>query len=216
MRTRRPPCRAIIFDFDGVIVESEHIKSRAFAALYAEYGRDVADAVVAHHEQNGGVSRRKKIRYCHRTLLGREVGDEELEALCRRFSSLVEGEVVDCLWVPGARGVIESQATLRLLFVVSGTPHEELGRIVMRRGLASFFTEVWGSPPEKAVTVEGILSRHRLDRDRRSVLFVGDAVADWRAARETGVRFVGRVADGKASPFPAGTAVIRDLRQLVV
>lgn len=208
------PCRAVIFDFDGIIVESEHIKSRAFAALYREHGQDVADAVVAHHEANGGISRRQKMRWAHRTLLGIEADEALLEDLGRRFSALVEDEVVACDEVPGARAVLNAEASRRPLFVVSGTPHEELQRIVRRRGLDGYFTEVHGSPPEKPVTVRGILDRHGLAA--REVLFVGDAMADLRAARATGTRFIGRVADGKASLFPPGTPVISDLTQLVI
>ena len=135
-------CRALIFDFDGVIVESEHIKSRAFAVLYGEYGDAAAAAAVAHHEANGGISRRKKIRYLHKTLLGIELAEETLETLCRRFSMLVEDEVVGCGWVPGAREVLAEQFGRRPLFVVSGTPQDELARIVERRGLARWFAEV--------------------------------------------------------------------------
>lgn len=30
---------AIVFDFDGVLVESVDVKTQAFATLYSEYGR---------------------------------------------------------------------------------------------------------------------------------------------------------------------------------
>jgi HAD superfamily hydrolase (TIGR01549 family) len=191
-------CRALIFDFDGVIVESEHIKSRAFEALYREHGAAVAAAAVAHHQANGGISRRKKIRHLHRALLGIELDEEKVHELCRRFSTLVEDEVAGCDWVPGAKEVLASHFGRRPLFVVSGTPQDELTRIVERRGLARWFVEVHGSPPEKATTIRAILARH--DLDPGAVLFVGDAAADWRAARETGVRFIGRLADAKPSP----------------
>jgi HAD superfamily hydrolase (TIGR01549 family) len=125
----------------------------------------------------------------------------------------VEDEVVQCDWVAGAREVLAGQSTRRPLFVVSGTPQDELTRIVERRGLAEYFTEVHGSPPEKAITIRSILARRQLDP--RTVLFVGDAAADWRAARETGVRFIGRLADPERNPFPPGTPVISDLTQLV-
>lgn len=206
-------CRALIFDFDGVIVESEHIKTRAFQTLYREHGPQVVAAVVDYHEANGGISRRKKIRHCHETLLGTDLDGAKLEMLCRQFSALVEDEVVGCDWVPGARELLASQSARRPLFVVSGTPQDELTRIVERRGLAHWFTEVYGSPPEKAVTIRSILARHELDP--RTVLFVGDAAADWRAARETGVRFIGRLADARRNPFPSGTPVISDLSQVV-
>ena len=209
-----PCCRALVFDFDGVIIESEHIKTRAFRELYGEHGPEVVAAAVAHHEANGGISRRKKIRHCHATLLGIELDTARLEALCQRFSALVEDEVVGCDWVPGASEVLATHFGRRPMFVVSGTPQEELTRIIYRRGLARWFTEAHGSPPEKAITVRSILARH--DLDPGAVLFIGDAAADWRAARQTEVRFIGRLADGQPSPFPAGTPLISDLRQLIV
>ena len=57
--------KGIIFDFDGVIAESVHIKSSAFSDLYKSYGEDIVKRVVKHHEANGGMSRYKKIRYYH-------------------------------------------------------------------------------------------------------------------------------------------------------
>ena len=208
------PTRALIFDFDGVIVQSEHIKARAFEVLYSEYGAEVGRAAAAYHEANGGISRRKKIRHLHRSHLGIEPGDALVEDLSGRFAKLVEDEVVACDEVPGALAVLEAQAGRRPMFVVSGTPHDELNRIVARRGLASYFEEVHGSPPEKPPIVEDLLARWGLDA--RDVLFVGDAAADWRAARATGVRFLGVLGDGRESPFPAGTPVIRDLTQLLL
>jgi len=207
------PCAALIFDFDGVIVESEHIKAAAFAALYGEHGPGAAETASAYHLANGGISRRKKIRHLHRSLLGVELAADALDALCARFSHLVEDAVVACAWIPGACTVLQMQTGRRPMFVVSGTPHAELQRIVGRRAIAHHFTEVHGSPPDKTTTVSSILDRHRLDP--RSVLFVGDALADWQAARNTGTRFIGVLHDRRASPFPEGTPLIRDLTQLV-
>ena len=57
------------FDFDGVITESVQIKTDAFVALYSNYGTDIVQKVVKHHETNGGMSRYKKIKLYHKTLL---------------------------------------------------------------------------------------------------------------------------------------------------
>ena len=96
-----PAAEAVLFDFDGVIVESADIKTEAFRLLYAPYGQDVVAAAVAHHLAHGGVSRRKKIRHCHRVLLGIELERGELDALCHRFSQLVEDQVVAAPMVAG-------------------------------------------------------------------------------------------------------------------
>lgn len=203
---------ALIFDFDGVILESGDIKTCAFENLYAEYGSDIVASVVEHHLANGGISRRKKIRYCHRELLGIALSDDALEALCQRFSELVEDAVVSADWVPGAESVLERHALTTPMFVVSGTPHEELHRIVTRRDLGRYFVSVFGSPPEKPPILLSILSDHGFAAER--ALFIGDALTDCRAAETTGLPFVGRVADGRTNPFPPHIRVIRDLHEL--
>ena len=53
--------QSIIFDFDGVIVESGDIKTNAFADLYQSYGDPIVKEVVRYHKLNGGLSRYKKI-----------------------------------------------------------------------------------------------------------------------------------------------------------
>ena len=61
--------KGIIFDFDGVIVDSVGIKSDAFAHLYNSYGTQIENKVVEHHEKNGGLSREEKIKYYHKNFL---------------------------------------------------------------------------------------------------------------------------------------------------
>jgi hypothetical protein len=58
-------CQTVFFDFDGVIVESTEIKTRAFRKLYSEYV-DVLDDVVAYHGAHEGTSRLEKIFYYHK------------------------------------------------------------------------------------------------------------------------------------------------------
>lgn len=202
--------RGIIFDFDGVIVESSEIKTAAFRTLYRPFGQAVEAAAVAHHTANGGISRRKKIRYIHREHLGIVLESAELDRLCELFSALVEDAVVAAPLVAGADALLARLSGQMPLFVVSGTPHPELVRIVARRGLDDAFTAVHGSPPEKPPIIRELLARHRLAAE--DVLFIGDALTDWRAAAETGVRFLGRVPPGGANPFPPGVPIVADLR----
>ena len=56
---------AIIFDFDGVVLESLNVKTNAFKKLYEPYGSDISKKVVEHHLENGGVSRFDKIKFYH-------------------------------------------------------------------------------------------------------------------------------------------------------
>jgi phosphoglycolate phosphatase-like HAD superfamily hydrolase len=211
---REGAARAVIFDFDGVLVESADIKTAAFRALYSPHGEAVLAAALAHHRANGGISRRQKIRHVHASQLGIRLEPAALDALCQRFSTLVEDAVVAAPMVAGAEAFVARHRDRLPLFIVSGTPHDELVRIVARRRMGGAFTAVYGSPPEKPPTISRILAEHALAA--ADVVFVGDARTDYEAARATGLRFIGRVASGEADPFPAGTATITDLRELVV
>ncbi len=205
---------AIFFDFDGVLVESTDIKIRAFRRLYQDHGDEVVEAVVAHHVHHGGVSRRKKIRYCHKQLLGIRLTESELDDLARQFSNLVVSEVVACDDVPGSKALLDRLTGHVPLFVISGTPHEELVHIVEHRGMPGHFVEVRGSPPSKVPHIRELLDRHGLKAER--VLFVGDAMTDYNAATNCGLAFLGRVHDGHPNPFPPGTATVSNLTGLVV
>lgn len=202
---------AIFFDFDGVLAESADIKTEAFRTMYAPYGAAVVAAVLEHHQTHAGVSRRKKIRYCHKYLLGRRLSEDDLEQLAQHFSRLVEDAVVEALWVPGARDALDRLHGRLPMFIISGTPKEELRRITARRRMDGYFVEVHGSPPSKVPIVRDLLERYRLAGER--VLFVGDSTTDHEAASATGLAFLGRVAPGDPDPFPAGTPVVTDLTE---
>ena len=57
--------KAILFDFDGVLVESVDIKTKAFAKLFENEGPEIVNKVVEYHLANGGVSRFKKFDYIY-------------------------------------------------------------------------------------------------------------------------------------------------------
>lgn len=202
---------AIVFDFDGVLAESVDVKTRAFAALYEQYGADVVRQVVDWHLAHGGVSRYEKFRHFHQAFLGRALAPPEEVELGRRFSALVEESVIASAWVPGAREFLDGWHARLPLFVASGTPEEELVRIVERRGMARFFAGVAGAPRKKGAILQDFLGRSGATPDR--MLMVGDAMTDFEGAAEAGVPFLGIAAAG-ANPFPAGVPVLPDLTGL--
>ena len=92
--------KAIVFDFDGVILESTEIKTKAFATLFEDDPEHV-DSVVAFHNAQLGMSRFEKFRLIYRDILHRPLGEDEFQRLGERFSSLVFEEIIRCPFVPG-------------------------------------------------------------------------------------------------------------------
>jgi phosphoglycolate phosphatase-like HAD superfamily hydrolase len=201
---------AVFFDFDGVIVDSHTVKTRAFAALYADDHPEIVEAVMAYHNAHGGMSRYKKFDHFERALLGREPSAGRIAELGERFAGAVVEAVVASPEIPGAGELLSALRRRETpCYVASGTPEEELRQIVKRRQLEGFFRAVRGSPAEKAEILAELCERHRHDVAR--CLMVGDAMTDYVAAQAVGMPFLGVVKQGHASPFPRGAKFVAAL-----
>ena len=186
----RPALAAIVFDFDGVVLESADLKTEAFIELFAPHGPAVVDQVRTHHLANLGISRFKKFEWIYANVLQQPLSPEQSRALGEQFSALALEKILACPFVPGAETALAALSARLPLFVASGTPQDELTMIVERRGLAARFREVWGTPREKPAILADVMARHGWGREQ--VLFIGDGESDYKAATAAGVHFLAR------------------------
>ena len=191
--------RAVVFDFDGVLVESVDTKTKAYASLFEGEGEEVVRKVVEYHLENGGVSRFEKFKFIYREILHRSLSGEKFLSLCEDFSKIVVDEVVNACWVDGAREFLENKKNTYQFFVVSGTPDEELKSIVKQRGMDSFFIALFGSPKTKDVLLNELMDFYGLKCNE--LVFVGDATTDLQAAKSTGIQFIWRRISPETPPM---------------
>jgi HAD superfamily hydrolase (TIGR01549 family) len=204
--------KAIIFDFDGVVVESVDIKTTAFAELFRNEGETVVKKVVEYHLVNAGVSRYDKFRYIYREILKRDLSDDEFQRLCKKFASLVIEAVVRAPYVKGCEEFLEEYSSSYKCYVASATPQGEMEDIVRRRGIAKYFAAIYGSPTKKTDAVKEIINLYRLSPDE--VLYVGDAMSDYEAATENKIYFIARISDNESIFGGIECVKIRDLSTL--
>lgn len=181
---------AVVFDCDGVLIESNAAKTRAFGQTVAEFGPEAMARLMDYHRKNGGVSRFKKFEWFFREVVGTPLSHEMMDRMCTRFTRFCMDEVLTAPMVAGAMESLTLLAGKVPLFVASGTPEKELQEVIGQRGLGMYFKGIRGTPPEKEFLLEQIIAGHRLDAPR--VLMVGDAITDLRAARYCGTQFFGR------------------------
>lgn len=181
--------KAIILDFDGVIVESNDVKTQAFRELFGRYPEHL-DAMMAFHHANMSASRFMKFDHLLH-LLGR-TGDQALRwELAEVFSRRTKELVATVPFVAGARELIERFKGRVPMYLASVTPEEDLREVLEARGLAQSFACAYGCPPwTKPGAVRDVLSRERCAPT--DAVLIGDSPGDLAAATETGVAFVRR------------------------
>ena len=192
----------IVFDCDGVILESVPVKTHAFARIAAPFGAEAVDRLVRHHKRHGGVSRYQKFEWLYREVLGREITQEELEVLGRRYAEIAFEEVCRCALVPGVEEVLKRWKGRVPMYVCSGAPHEELNLILRGRGLTPYFAGIYGSPPAKAELLRGIIDRAGVEP--ATAVMIGDSDTDLDAAVRVGTLFYGRGGELEGGSFPWG------------
>lgn len=203
--------KAVIFDFDGVLVESAHIKTEAFRKLFSEWP-DKVDEIVSYHLRNMGISRHVKFRYFYENILKERYHDDIGEKLGIQFTGIVLDEIKRARSVDGVKSFLEQNRLKYLFFIASGTPQEELDDIVSFRGIGNYFQGIFGTPAAKVEIIENILKSYSLDTSQ--VVFVGDAESDRIAANNTGVYFIARMTD-EGQSFAGEKWKIKDMTELM-
>jgi phosphoglycolate phosphatase len=197
----QPPA-AILFDFDGVIVDSARLKTQAYAKIYADEDPAKVAQAMRHQQLNGGITRRATLAHFERSFFGRSGDADSVERLAIRYSKIVFDPVVACPFIAGAQTLL-SRAMGRVdMYLISGTPHEELLEIVRARGLGRFFKSMHGAPTGKPEAFKRILEKGRYQPEQ--TLAVGDSITEYDAAVGLGIPFLGIVAPDSERFFPDG------------
>lgn len=191
--------RCVVFDFDGVLVQSNAAKRRAYFDIFAATA-GTAPLVERALRECRGSNRYQVIGHVLEQLRaagrgpGGQAGAAAIQHYAALYNRITEDHASTCPEVPGAAQTLHSLAARLPLYVNSATPGEPLGRIVERRGWREYFRGVLGGPQSKLENLNEILARERLGPDE--VLFLGDTQGDWEAAARCGCRFCAVRSDG--------------------
>lgn len=194
--------RCIVFDCDGVLLDSVPIKTLAFARLAEPYGEEARDRFVLFHAMHGGVSRYQKFAWFFREFVGREITPEESREWGERFAAYALEELGRCPLIPGVQEVLDGWFGRLPLYVCSGAPADELRQLLQVRGIARYFAGIHGFPPAKAGLLAQIVERSGVPAEE--TLMVGDAGTDRDAAEEVGTLFYGVGDFLKGGEYPWG------------
>ena len=169
----------LIFDCDGVILDSNSIKSEAFRHSLTGYPSDAVDELMEFHHQNGGISRYVKFEYFFGKILGSIAFEQELENVLNHFQTYVFDRLIECPLVPGIEEIlIYLSNQQKRCFVISGADEVELHQILSAHGLNDYFETVFGSPATKTEIMRVLFKSTGMSPHKG--LFFGDSEEDFR------------------------------------
>ena len=179
--------QTLIFDCDGVILNSNKIKTQAFYDVAKVYGHKPAQILKDYHVQNGGISRYKKFEHLLTNILQKPVETQELKKLLSNFSKEVKKALLTCEVAKNIKELRNKTKNTKWL-IVSGGDQSELREIFGRRGLSNYFDGgIFGSPDDK----DAILKNETKNRNIiGKSLFLGDSMYDYQAANTAKMDFI--------------------------
>ncbi len=182
--------KTIIFDCDGVILDSNKVKTDAFYEIGRKYNDDAARELVDFHVSNGGISRYVKLKFFIKQILPKYIENHheiKIKNLLDDYATKVKEGLLKCK-VASSLQIIKRDLSNLKYSIVSGGDQKELRYIFKIRKLDYIFNAgIFGSPDDK----ETILLRELKNKNfLMPALFIGDSKYDYVAANNCGVDFL--------------------------
>jgi beta-phosphoglucomutase len=215
--------QAIIFDFDGVIANSEPLHLRAFQSALADEGIELT--AEDYYSQYLGFD---DVGLLERLAADRHLGwsDRHVTAIVARkgvrLQAMLHGGAV---LFPGAADFIRASAAAVPVAIASGALRHEIDEIVEAAGLAPLFTAIVAagdtpeskpSPAPYRLALERLRERTGLPLDAARTVAIEDSRWGLASAEGAGLRCVGVTTSYPAHELPGAELVVSGLAELTL
>ena len=182
--------KVILWDFDGVIIDSNEVRELGFTESLSEFSSDQVEQLLEYHRLNGGLSRYSKFRYFFEEILGETITEKVVQDYARKFSHVVLNRLINpsLLLSDSIEFISEFHSRIQM-HVVSGSDGEELQQICSGLGISKYFRSINGSPTPKIELVSNLLQSYELEPS--DVCLIGDSINDYDASVINSIDFFG-------------------------
>ncbi len=185
--------KVIVFDFDGVIVDSNPIKKNTYYSIFNSFkgGKKIVQEVLFAYEPNTRYFIIEKVLEKLAEIESinvHEVGQYR-DKIVKEYGSICEQGIIHCAEVKGALANIVKLSEEYRLYINSLTPQGTLSRIVEERKLSGYFKGISGSDNTKITNLRTIMSSENVSSSE--VLVVGDGILDLECALACDTHFIG-------------------------
>ena len=180
----------IIWDFDGVIMDSNAVRNNGFEEVLKEYPKEEVSKLMDFHKRNGGLSRYVKFRYFFEEVRNEKITDEQVLFWANKFSEIMLAQLGDKkLLIQETYQYILENNLNKKMHIVSASDQTELRLICKKVGIDKLFKSIHGSPTTKILNVKLLLESEEYESN--DVVLIGDSINDYQAAIKNNISFCG-------------------------
>ena len=194
--------KVIVFDFDGVLVDSNNMKKEAFFELFSGNKRvqAVANGVLNAFWQKTRYEALREI--FHKLGEGTSRTAQLVATYNERYNDIVIDKIKSMGLIGDVYQTLDALSGKYALYINSATPTDALLRTVNALGIENFFKGIYGVSgfasilDTKKLNLEKIMKGEEVNGNE--ILFVGDGEADLAAAKAYGCEFIGIAHSGNS------------------
>jgi HAD superfamily hydrolase (TIGR01509 family) len=213
--------RAVLFDFDGVLVNSEPLHYRALRDCLRPEGIEIDEEEYARSYLAYDDSESIRVALERH---GQPYQGARVQAVAERKAMLFEEMLGNVPFFPGAKELVRELAREVPVAIASGALHREIERILLGGGLRDAFTAIVaaddvtrGKPhPEPFLTAMAALSARAPGLAAPDCLVVEDSMAGIAAGRAAGMKVLAVTTSYPAERLTAAHRVVPSLEGLRV
>ena len=169
----------LFFDCDGVILNSNQIKTDAFYKLAFNFGELQAQKLVNYHLENGGISRYEKIKFFQKNIL-KNTNIKLYQELVDNYGKILKEKLIKAEISKGVFKIKQFFPNSKIT-IVSGSDQNELRWLFKEKRIDHLFNNgIFGSPKNKIEILDEIFSGFK--GDEKSI-FIGDSKYDYEVSK---------------------------------
>ncbi len=174
----------IIFDFDGVVINSHLTKTSAFYDVFKVYGKNIALKAKKFHLNNIGRSRYFKFKFIFKNILRLKLTKKKIKILDEKFDFFLQKKIKKMTPSKSLTNFLRKKNQVWNLYISTGTPRAKIIKILKKKKLFEYFKKVYGSPSSKINHINKII------KNNQKSIFIGDSFEDYRAAKQAKIKFI--------------------------
>ena len=180
----------IFWDFDGVIINSDKVRTEGFKYTFKSYTKKEVDMLVNYHTINGGLSRYEKIEYFSQKILDKKLNDEEKKQYAQLYGNYCRERLCDKnLLIKNSINFIKENHKNFDFHLVSASDEKELIYLCSNLDIKKYFKSISGSPVNKIENIKRLLKSNNYIESK--CCLIGDSNNDKVAAIENSISFFG-------------------------